>query len=136
MAGALRYGAERDESDLAEDGAIVADETLAPLRDILPPAAFREILTLYEDTIRSTVATIAAAAGKADLPALGAAAHDLAGLCGQIGSGRCTALARQIETACRHGLASTALALAVEVGPAAAETLAALALYHDAPAEG
>lgn len=111
------------------------DETLAPLREMLAPEAFREIVTLYEDTIRATLAEIAAAADRADLAALARAAHELAGMCGQIGSGRATALARRIEAACEAGVVLDALALAVEIQPAAAETLDALARYHDAPAE-
>ncbi len=135
MGGAALRGTAR-KTEPALDDVIVADETLAPLRDILEPAAFAEILTLYENTIRDTVAKIAAAAGQGDLAALGRAAHDLSGLCGQIGSGRTAALARRIETCCGEGPTPTALALVVEVAPAADETLAALARYHDAPAEG
>jgi HPt (histidine-containing phosphotransfer) domain-containing protein len=134
MSPVYRRGAPWD-AGAGAGSAAVEDEMLAPLRDMLEPEAFRELLTLYEDTIRNTVAALGAAAVAGDLAALGGAAHDLAGLCGQIGSDRATRLARQIEDACEAGRGPAAVALAAEVGAASVETLAALAAYHDVPAE-
>ncbi len=134
MGRALRQGAEREGDRAAEDDVLAGDETLAPLREVLAPEAFRDILALYEDTIRSAASEIAVTAGRGDLAALASAAHDLAGMCGQIGSGRATALAREIERACADSRPAAAAELAAEMAPAVAETLGALARYRD-PAE-
>ncbi len=133
MSGAASRRAERaaDGAGTGADDVLAGDETLAPLREVLAPAAFQEILVLYEDTIRAAGAEIESTAACGALGPLAAAAHDLAGMCGQIGSGRATALAREIEDACACGRADAAAELAREIAPAVAETLAALALYHE-----
>ncbi len=134
MSRALAADADDRNRPMADDSADALDETLAPLREVLAPEAFREIVTLYEDTIRATLAAAEAATRRADLAALARAAHDLAGMCGQIGSGRATKLARQVEAACGQEAVLTALALAVQLQPAAEDTLAVLASYLVQPA--
>jgi HPt (histidine-containing phosphotransfer) domain-containing protein len=114
-----------------DDTGSAGDDTLTPLRSILEPAAFREIVELYDSTIRKTVAAMVAAARRSDFRDVRQQAHDLAGMCGQIGSDRCTTLARRIEAACIEGRDADAAALVPEIEPAAADTLAALgALIH------
>ena len=105
----------------------MGDDTLTPLRDHLDPKAFREIIELYEVTVKNTAEALAAGARKGDLDAVRRSAHDLAGLCGQIGDGRATALARRIEAACLGDDARGALVLVRELTPAVAATLAHLA---------
>jgi HPt (histidine-containing phosphotransfer) domain-containing protein len=102
------------------------EDTLSPLRDHLDPKAFREIVELYEVTVKKTAEALAAGARDGDLDAVRRNAHDLAGLCGQIGDGRATALARRIEAACTDD-ARAALRLVPELTPAVAATLAHLA---------
>jgi HPt (histidine-containing phosphotransfer) domain-containing protein len=111
------------------------EDTLTPLKSMLAPAAFREIVELYATTIRTAVDTMREAARRADLMAVQRQAHDLAGMCGQIGSGRSGALARSIETACLESRGRDAIALVGEIVPAAAETLDWLKNLKDAPAE-
>lgn len=103
------------------------ENTLIPLRSLLEPSAFRDIVVLYELTLHKTMEAIDEAARRGDTVAIGRNAHDLAGLCGQLGSGRATALARRIESACADGDGGGASALVPELFPAVAETLAALA---------
>jgi len=110
-----------------DDAGIAGDDTLTPLRSMLKPAAFREIVELYDATIRKAVATMVAAARRSDMREVRQQAHDLAGMCGQIGSDRCTKLARRIEAACTEGRDADAAALVAEIEPAAADTFAALA---------
>jgi HPt (histidine-containing phosphotransfer) domain-containing protein len=112
-----------DRSATADEG----EDTLTPLRAMLAPQAFRELVEVYETTIRRSLAAIAAAARRSDLETVRQRAHDMAGMCGQIGSGRATAISRRIEAACIAGRGDYALTLVPELEPAAAETLAALA---------
>jgi len=67
--------------------AIPEEDTLAPLKDVMAPQAFRELVELYELTIKGALAGIADAASRGALPALRGHAHDLAGMCGQTGCG-------------------------------------------------
>jgi len=103
------------------------EDTLGPLRDHLDPTAFREIVALYETTVRDRADAIARAARTGDFDMVRRSAHDLAGMCGQLGSTRATQLARRIEGACAGGKGHDALALIPELAPAVAETLRALA---------
>jgi HPt (histidine-containing phosphotransfer) domain-containing protein len=103
------------------------EDTLSPLRDHLDPKAFREIVELYEVTVKKTAEALAAGARDGDLDAVRRNAHDLAGLCGQIGDGQATALARRIEAACSDDDARRAFGLVRELTPAVAATLAHLA---------
>lgn len=103
------------------------EDTLGPLRNHLDPTAFREIVALYETTVRDRADAIARAARIGDFDMVRRSAHDLAGMCGQLGSARATQLARRIEGACAGGNGHDALALIPELAPAVAETLRALA---------
>ena len=105
------------------------EDTLAPLRAHLDPKAFREIVELYETTVKNRAAAVAAAARIRDLEEMRRNAHDLAGMCGQLGASRASAIARRIEGACAKGQDGDALALVPELAPAVAETLAQLAGY-------
>jgi HPt (histidine-containing phosphotransfer) domain-containing protein len=105
----------------------MGEDTLTPLRDHLDPQAFREIIELYETTVRKTADAIARGASDGDLTAVRRNAHDLAGLCGQIGVGRATELARRIEAACLENDERGALTLVPDLKPAVAETLSHLA---------
>ena len=106
------------------------EDTLAPLRALLDPKAFREIVALYETTVKNRTAALVAAAGAADFEAMRRNAHDLAGMCGQLGSSRASTIARRIEGACAKGPQGDALALVPELAPAVDETLAHLAVYE------
>ena len=106
-----------------------SEDTLAPLRAHLDPKAFREIVTLYETTVRDRAGALAAAAAIRDFEAVRRNAHDLAGMCGQLGGSRASALARRIEGACAGGKGGDALALVPDLAPAVDETLARLAGY-------
>jgi HPt (histidine-containing phosphotransfer) domain-containing protein len=103
------------------------EDALGALREHLAPEAFREMVALYETTVKDRAAALADAADRHDVDALRRNAHDLAGMCGQLGASHATALARRIEGACAAGEPDRALALAAELRPAVAETLAALA---------
>jgi HPt (histidine-containing phosphotransfer) domain-containing protein len=103
------------------------EDTLTPLRDHLDPKAFREILELYEVTVRRTAEAVAAGVREGDLAAVRRNVHDLAGLCGQLGAGRAAALARRIEAACADNDERGVFTLVPELKPAVAETLAQLA---------
>jgi HPt (histidine-containing phosphotransfer) domain-containing protein len=105
----------------------MGEDTLSPLRDHLDPQAFREIVELYKATVKKTADALAAGARDGDLDAVRRSAHDLAGLCGQIGDGQATALARRIEAACVEDDTRIALGLVPELTPAVAATLAHLA---------
>lgn len=105
------------------------EDTLAPLRALLDPKAFAEIVALYETTVKSRAAALTAAARIPDLDAVRRNAHDLAGMCGQLGSSRASTIARRIEGACAQGQKGDALALVPELAPAVDETLAQLAGY-------
>jgi HPt (histidine-containing phosphotransfer) domain-containing protein len=104
------------------------EDTLAPLQAHLDPKAFRDIVELYEITVRNRAAALAAAAGIPDLEDMRRNAHDLAGMCGQLGS-RAAMVARRIEEACAAGKGREALALVSDLAPAVDETLARLAGY-------
>src|SRR5262245_11615741 len=106
-----------------------AEDTLAPLRAHLDPKAFREIVELYEATVKDRASALAAAARIPDLEEMRRNAHDLAGMCGQLGASRASTIARRIEGACADGQGRHALALVVELAPAVDETLAQLAGY-------
>jgi HPt (histidine-containing phosphotransfer) domain-containing protein len=106
------------------------EDTLAPLRALLDPKAFREIVDLYETTVKNRAAALAAAARVPDFEAMRRNAHDLAGMCGQLGSSRASTIARRIEGACAEGPDGDALALVPELAPAVDETLAQLAGYE------
>jgi HPt (histidine-containing phosphotransfer) domain-containing protein len=103
------------------------EDTLAPLRADLDPAAFREIVSLYRATMTDRAGALEAAARKGDLDGVRRNAHDLAGMCGQLGAARAQTLARRVEVACANGKSGDALALVPELVPAVAEALAALA---------
>ena len=103
------------------------EDTLGPLRAHLDPAAFREMVELYEATVKDRARALVAAAGHRDLDGVRRNAHDLAGMCGQLGASRASALARRIEGACTEGKGEDALALVPAMAPAVAETLVGLA---------
>jgi HPt (histidine-containing phosphotransfer) domain-containing protein len=105
----------------------MGEDTLTPLRAHLDPKAFREIIELYQDTVRKTAEALAAGARDGDLAAVRRNAHDLAGLCGQVGAGRANELARRIEAACLENDERGALTLVPDLKPAVAETLSHLA---------
>jgi HPt (histidine-containing phosphotransfer) domain-containing protein len=107
----------------------VGEDTLAPLRAHLDPKAFREIVDLYETTVKDRAVALAAAARIRDLEQVRRNAHDLAGMCGQLGASRASAIARRIEDACSKGKGGDALSLVPELAPAVDETLARLAGY-------
>jgi HPt (histidine-containing phosphotransfer) domain-containing protein len=116
---------------IARTAAETADEdTLGPLRAHLDPQAFREIVALYESTVKNRTAALVAAARVPDFDAIRRNAHDLAGMCGQLGSSRASSIARRIEGACAKGPHGDALALVPELAPAVDETLAQLAGYE------
>jgi HPt (histidine-containing phosphotransfer) domain-containing protein len=102
------------------------EDTISPLRAVLEPKAFREIVELYESTVRNTANAIGEAAERSDLDSIGRNAHDLAGLCGQLGCGRASEIARRIEGACMDGNSGVALRLVPELTPAVADVLLAL----------
>jgi hypothetical protein len=107
--------------------AIPEEDTLAPLKDVMAPQAFRELVELYELTIKGALAGIADAASRGALPALRGHAHDLAGMCGQTGCGGAVAAARSLERACVDGREGEALRLAARMPEEVAPALAALA---------
>lgn len=103
------------------------EDTLGSLRAHLDPAAFREMVALYATTVKDRARALAAAAVRRDLDGVRRNAHDLAGMCGQLGASRATALARRIEGACADGKGEDALSLIPALAPAVDETLAGLA---------
>jgi HPt (histidine-containing phosphotransfer) domain-containing protein len=107
--------------------AIPEEDTLAPLKEVMAPQAFRELVELYELTIKGALAGIADAASRRELPAMRSHAHDLAGMCGQTGAARAVAAARGLERACVDGREDEALRLAARMPEETAEVLAALA---------
>lgn len=106
------------------------EDTLAPLRADLDPEVFHEIVSLYHSTMKDRAGALEAAAHKGDLGGVRRNAHDLAGMCGQIGAAHAQTLARRIEIACVNGKSGDALALVPELMPAVAAALADLA-RHD-----
>ena len=118
---AARDCAER--SATGEEG----EDTLTPLRAMLAPQAFKELVEIYDSTIRKSLTAIGAAARRSDYETVRKMAHDIAGMCGQLGSGRATAISRRIEAACIAGRGDYAVTLVPELQPAAAEALATLA---------
>jgi HPt (histidine-containing phosphotransfer) domain-containing protein len=105
----------------------LGEDTLSPLRVHLSPGAFREIVTAYETTVRNRTDALAVAARFGNFDEVRRNAHDLAGMCGQLGASRSTLIARHIEEACASGKGCDAFALVPKLLSAIAETLAALA---------
>lgn len=64
-------------------------------------AAYRDILSLFADTNRHTLADMRAAAAQGRWETLGALAHSLKGACGNIGGEAVKKMTEQIERACR-----------------------------------
>jgi HPt (histidine-containing phosphotransfer) domain-containing protein len=79
--------------------------------------------------VKNRAAAIEDAARTRDIEQTRRNAHDLAGMCGQLGSSHASAIARRIEAACMAGQDDDAIALVPDLATAVAATLAQLAGY-------
>ena len=97
---------------------------LAALEKHMPPEAVRELIALFLDQVIDQAAAIEYLSANADLAALAAEAHTLAGTSGNLGACKLSGLARTIEAACQAGDADEVARLARDFGAAVEETSA------------
>jgi CheY-like chemotaxis protein/HPt (histidine-containing phosphotransfer) domain-containing protein len=83
--------------------AVFDADAIATLEKYLPASSVRELLAMFVDQIAAQIEPIRHAAGERNMNALGREAHSLAGSAGNIGAGRLSQLARELEAACERG---------------------------------
>jgi CheY-like chemotaxis protein len=101
---------------------------LAGLTAMLPSASLRQFVDLYLKDATAHLAHLDELRAALDLDGLAREAHDIAGTAGNFGATQVSALARQLEAACRHGDREAAAAL---VDALTAASVAASAAIRD-----
>jgi len=96
------WGAQRDgEAEAEPASALNEANPLSFMADDLSPAATRELAHAFMADAAERVVRLAEHVARADWPALGHEAHDIAGTLGNVGAHRVVELARQLERACK-----------------------------------
>jgi HPt (histidine-containing phosphotransfer) domain-containing protein len=99
---------------------------LAGIEGALPPAEFRTFVEEYLASSLERLAKVETVAAGGDLTALAREAHTLISTSGSYGIARASALARQLETACKAGHADEAQALLHDVAASSRRGLTAM----------
>ncbi|MGE0094351.1 MAG: response regulator [Alphaproteobacteria bacterium] len=105
----------------------ILDETaLADLEGAVSQLVFRQLVATHVTDTRAGIGRLRAAAASRDLAALRTEAHILHGTLGTMGGMNASALARELEAACRESRTDDALTLVGRVASAAEQAVAAL----------
>ena len=105
----------------------ILDETaLTDLEGAVSQPVFQQLVATHITDTRAGIGRLRTAAASRDLNALRTEAHILHGTLGTMGGMKGSALARDLEIACRDSKAADALALAGRVASAAEQAVAAL----------
>ena len=105
----------------------VLDETaLADLEGAVSQPVFQQLVATHIKDTRAGIGRLREAAAARDVAGLRTEAHILHGTLGTMGGAKASALARDLETACRESRTGDALALADRVVSAAEQAVAAL----------
>lgn len=103
------------------------DETaLADLEGAVSQSVFRQLIATHVTDTRAGVGRVRAAVAARDWNALRTEAHILHGTLGTMGGMKASALARDLEAACRENRVDDAASLAARVAKAAEQAVAAL----------
>ena len=93
---------------------LLDSEVLDGLRDLFPPQQMHEYIGLFRASTAERLARMNAAAAAMNVAGLGAEAHAITGTAGTIGAMRLSAIARELETACKRGAEPALLASLAE----------------------
>lgn len=105
----------------------VLDETaLTDLESAVSQPVFQQLVATHVTDTRTGIGRLRAAAAACDLAALRTEAHILHGTLGTMGGMAASALARDLEVACRENRTDDALSLAAHAASAAEQAVAAL----------
>ncbi len=120
-------GAPRADAPIARADEIIDRSVLGALAARIGTQKTGELVDLYMTDLKERMERMRVALEARDMNALHREAHDLKGTSGSLGLTRLFALGEGIQGATQDGNEKLAFATAAEVGPAAVQTMAALA---------
>jgi signal transduction histidine kinase/DNA-binding response OmpR family regulator len=131
----------RPKRSLADSLPVVDESAIETLRGFLPPEQIEALLTESLTDIEARIQRLSVRLDAADMAGAAKEAHDLVSVAGNCGARALSALARDIERACRQGVMADAedgLVRLLDVAPNAIATLTGLrdAIVQEAGVKG